>query len=52
MLAIVCNSINSLQNELPVDFPVCPELYRVKDHLHVEIARVEGRAGAIGKELG
>ena len=44
MLAIVYNSINSLQNELLVDFPVCPELSRVKDYLHVETAKVEGRA--------
>ena len=44
MLAIVCNSINSLQTELLVDFPVWPELSRVKDYLHVETAKVEGRA--------
>lgn len=40
MLAIVCNSINSLQNELLFDFPVCPELCRVRG-LHVETAKVE-----------
>ena len=52
MLAIVRNIINSLQNELPADFPVCPELSRVKDYLQVETAKVEGRARAIGEELG
>ena len=51
MLAILCNSRNSLQNEFTcvkterlVDFSVCHELSRVKDYLHVETAKVEGRA--------
>ena len=51
MLAIVCSSRNSLQNEftcvkteLLVDFSVCHEFSRVKDYLNVETARVEGRA--------
>ena len=54
MLAIVCNSINSLQNkftcvktELLVDFSVCHELSRVKDYLHVETAKVEGRRSSV-----
>ena len=51
MLAILCNSTNSPQNEFTcvkterlVDFSVCHELSRVKDYLQVETAKFEGRA--------
>ena len=41
-----------MKTERLVDFSVCYELPRVKDYLHVETATVEGRARAIGEELG